>query len=72
MAQSHWLILPNWREFRRLVKNADNKDRFNEYMFIDSRKVTGIYGDKPYLMKTRREEKIKKLRKELQKLITEG
>ena len=69
MAASHWLICPNWTEVRRFTKNVDNKDKFNEYMFIDSGIVTGIYGDKPPLMKTRREEKIEKARKEWQKLI---
>ena len=72
MAASYWLICPNWTEVRRFTKNTDNKDKFNEYMFIDSGIVTGIYGDKPPLMKTRREEKIEKARKEWQKLITEG
>ena len=72
MAASHWLICPNWTEVRRFTKNSDNNDKFNEYMFIDSGIVTGIYGDKPPLMKTRREEKIEKARKEWQNLITEG
>ena len=58
MAASHWLICPNWTEVRRFTKNTDSKDRFHEYIFIDSGIVTGIYGDKPPLMKTRREEKI--------------
>ena len=72
MAASHWLICPNWTEVRRFTKNVDNKDKFNEYMFIDSGIVTGIYGDQPPLMKTRRKEKIEKARKEWQNLITEG
>ena len=72
MESSHWLICPNLTEVRRFTKNVDNKDKFNEYMFIDSGIVTGIYGDKPPLMKTRREEKIEKARKEWQKLIIEG
>ena len=72
MTPSHWLICPNWTEVRRFTKNENNKDKFNEYMFIDSGIVTGMYGDKPPLMKTRREEKIEKARKEWQNLITEG
>ena len=72
MESSHWLICPNWTEVRRFTKNVDNEDKFNEYMFIDSGIVTGIYGDKPPLMKTRREEKIEKAREEWQKLIIEG
>ena len=72
MTPSHWLICPNWTEVRRFTKNENNKDKFNEYMFIDSGIVTGMYGDKPPLMKTRREEKIEKARKEWQNLISEG
>ena len=72
MAESYWLICPNWTEVRRFTKNTANKDRFNEYMFIDSGIVAGIYGDKPPLLKTRREEEIEKARKEWQRLITEG
>ena len=72
MTESHWLICPNWTEVRKFSKKVDNKDKFNEYMFIDSGIVTGIYGDKPPLMKTRREEKMEKARKEWQKLISEG
>ena len=54
MAESHWLISSNWRECRRFTKNADNIDRFNEYIFKDYGIVTGICGDKSPLMKTRR------------------
>tara|TARA_B100002052_G_scaffold136701_1_gene125347 strand:+ start:446 stop:688 length:243 start_codon:yes stop_codon:yes gene_type:complete len=72
MTESYWLVCPNSKECRRFTKNADNKDRFNEYIFIDSGIVTSIYGDKPPLMKTRREEKIEKARQEWQKLITQG
>ena len=72
MATSYWLICPNWTEVRRFIKKTDNKDKFNEYMFIDSGIVKGIYGDKPPLMKARREEKIEKARKEWRNLITEG
>ena len=47
MAASPWLICPNWREVRGFTKNVDNKDKFNEYIFIDSGIVTYIYGDTP-------------------------
>ena len=50
----------------------DNKDKFNQYMFIDSGIITGAYGEKPPLMTTRREEKIDNARKEWQNLISEG
>ena len=31
-----WLICPNWSEVRRFTKNKNNKDKFFEYMFVDS------------------------------------
>ncbi len=67
-----WLICPNWTEVRRFTKNKNNKDRFFDYMFVDSGIVFGTPGDKPPLMKTRKEIKIDDARKEYQKLIIAG
>ena len=67
-----WLICPNWTEVRRFIKNRNNKDKFSEYMFIDSGIVVGAHGEKPPLMKTRKEIKIEEARKEYQQLITAG
>ena len=64
MAAAHWIICTNWTKVRRFTKKADNKNKFSEYMFIDSEIVTGLYGDKPLLMKTRREENIENAYKE--------
>ena len=36
-----WLICPNWTEVRRFTKNKKNKDKFFEYMFVDSGIVVG-------------------------------
>ena len=71
-SKSHWLICPNWIEVRCFTKVKENKDKIIEYIFIDSGIVKGVYGDKPPLMKTRRQLKITDARKEWQKLITEG
>ena len=65
-----WLIYPNWTEVRRFTKNK--KDKFFEYMFIDSGIVVGSNGELPPLMKTRKEIKIEEARKEYQQLITAG
>ena len=70
--KSYWLICPNLNEVRRFTKNTTNKDKFNEYMFIDSGLVTGVYGNKAPLMKTRREIKINEARKEWELLLREG
>ena len=67
-----WLICPNWTEVRRFSKNRHNKDKFFEYMFVDSGIVVGSLGENPPLMKTRKEIKIEAARKEYQQLITSG
>ncbi len=67
-----WLICPNLTEVRRFKKNIDNKDKFFEYMFIDSGLVVGSFGENPPLMKTRKEIKIEAARKEYQQLIKAG
>ena len=67
-----WLICPNRTEVRRFTKNNNNKDRFFEYIFIDSGIVVGSNGEVPPLMKTRKEIKIDAARKEYQQLITLG
>tara|TARA_B100000902_G_C26982699_1_gene751067 strand:- start:478 stop:741 length:264 start_codon:yes stop_codon:yes gene_type:complete len=67
-----WLICPNWTEVRRFTKNKNNKDKFFQYMFVDSGVVVGAHGEKPPLMKRRKEIKIDEARKEYQKLITAG
>ena len=72
MAQGYWLINSNRSEVRRFIKNTNNKDRFFEYMFIDSGIVVGSNGESPPLMKTRKEIKIEEARKEYQQLITAG
>ena len=72
VTEEAWLICPNWTEIRRFTKNKKNKDKFFEYMYVDSGIVVGVAGDKPPLMKTRKEIKIEAARKEYQRLITSG
>ncbi len=72
VTEEAWLICPNWTEVRRFTKNKNNKDNFFEYMFVDIGIVVGVLGDKPPLMKTRKEIKIEAARKEYQQLITSG
>tara|TARA_S200000501_G_scaffold289031_1_gene273811 strand:- start:239 stop:508 length:270 start_codon:yes stop_codon:yes gene_type:complete len=42
MAQGNWLINSNRSEVRRFIKNTNNKDRFFEYMFVDTAKIAGL------------------------------
>ena len=72
LTEEAWLICPNWTEVRRFTKNKKNKDKFFEYMFVDSGIVVGALGEKPPLMKTRKEIKIEAARKEYQQLIISG
>ena len=67
-----WLICPNFTEIRRFTKNKNNKDKFFEYMFIDSGIIVGSLRENPPLMKTRKEIKIDAARKEYQQLISSG
>ena len=72
VTEESWLICPNWTVVRRFTKNKINEDKFFEYMFVDSGIIVGVLGDKPPLMKTRKEIKIEAARKEYQQLITSG
>tara|TARA_B100001027_G_scaffold199948_1_gene159007 strand:- start:382 stop:654 length:273 start_codon:yes stop_codon:yes gene_type:complete len=66
------LIYPNWTKVRRFTKNKNNKDKFFEYMFVDSGIVVGSKGESPPFMKTGKEIEIDDARKENQQLITAG
>ena len=58
--------------FKRFSKNNQNKDKFFEYMFIDSGRILGVLGKEQPLMTTREELKVDKARDEWKKLISQG
>ena len=62
----------NRTRVKRFSKNNLNKDKFFEYMFIDSGKILGVLGKEPPLMTTREELKFDKARDEWKKLISQG
>ena len=70
--QSFWLVNSNRSRVKRFQKNVKNKDKFFEYMFIDSGKIIGIFGKEPPVMTTREELKIDKAREEYKKLLSQG
>ena len=72
MTENFWLINPNRSMVKRFAKNKQNKDKFFEYMFIDSGKITGIFGEQPPVMTTREELKIDKAREEWKKFLEQG
>jgi len=72
MTENYWLINSNRSRVKRFSKNNQNKDKFFEYMFIDSGRILGVLGKEPPLMTTREELKVDKARDEWKKLISQG
>ena len=57
---------------KRFAKIKQNKDKFFEYMFIDSGKIVGVLGKEPTVLTTREELKIEAAREAWKKLIAQG
>ena len=64
MAEDFWLINSNRSKVKRFTKNKQNKDKFFEYMYIDSGIIIGVLGKEPPLMTTREELKVDTARDE--------
>jgi len=71
LTENFWLINSNRSRVKRFSKNNQNKDKFFEYMFIDSGRILGVLGKEPPLMTTREELKVDKARDECRKLIAQ-
>ena len=72
MTEEYWLINSNRSRVTRFLKNIQSKDKFFEYMFIDSGKIVGVLGQQPPVMTTREELKIDEAREEWKKLLAQG
>ena len=72
MTENYWLINSNRSSVKRFSKNNQNKDKFFEYILIDSGRIVGVLGKEPPLMTTREELKVDKARDEWRKLISHG
>ena len=72
MTEDFWLINSNRSRVKRFSKNNQNKDKFFEYIFIDSGRILGVLGKEPPLMTTREEVKVDKARDDWKKLIAQG
>jgi len=55
LTENFLLINSNRSRVKRFSKNNQNKDKFFEYIFIDSGKILGVLGKEAPLMKTREE-----------------
>jgi len=72
LTDDFWLINSNSSRVKSFSKNNQNKDKYFEYMFIDSGRILGVLGKKTPLMTTREELKVDKARDEWIKLIAQG
>ena len=72
MTENFWLINTNRSRVKRFSKNNQNKDKFFEYMFVDSGKILGVLGKEPPVMTTREELKKEAAREECKNLIAKG
>ena len=72
MTENYWLINSNRSRVKRFSKNNQNKDKFFEYMFIDSGKIISVLGKEPPLLIKREELKIDTARYKWKKLIEQG
>ena len=72
MAKSYWLVNSNRSRVKRFIENTNNKDQFFKYMFIDSGKVTSIWGKEPPVMTSREQLKKEAAREEWKNLIAQG
>ena len=72
MDRSYWLVNSNRSRVKRFIENTTNKDQFFKYMFIDTGKITSIWGKEPPVMTTREELKKDAARQEWEKLIANG
>ena len=68
----YWLINSSNSEIKRFIKNDKSVEGIFEYMFIDSGKITGLFGEQPPVMTTREELKIDKAREEWKKFLAQG
>ena len=72
LKEEFWLINSNRSRVKKFSKNIQNKDKFFEYMFIDSGRILGVLGKKPPIMTNREELKVDKAKDEWKKLIAQG
>ncbi len=72
MAESYWLINSNRTEVKRFKKNDKSIDGVFEYMFVDTGKIVGVFGEEPPAMITTVSVDIDLAREIYQRLISQG
>ena len=72
MAKSHWLINPNRTEVKRFIKNDKSIEGVFEYIFVDTGKIVGMFGEEPPIMTTTVSVDIELAREIYERLISQG
>tara|TARA_B100000963_G_scaffold89326_1_gene76901 strand:- start:325 stop:567 length:243 start_codon:yes stop_codon:yes gene_type:complete len=72
MAKSYWLINLKRAEVKRFIKNDKSIEGVFEYMFIDSGKIVGIFGEEPPLMTSTVSVEIELAREIYERLLYQG
>ena len=72
MAESYWLINSKRTEVKRFIKNDKSIDGVFEYMFVDTGKIVGIFGEEPPIMTTTVSVDIELAREIYERLISQG
>ena len=72
MAKSHWLINSKRTEVKRFIKNDKSIEGVFEYMFVDTGKIVGMFGEEPPMMTTTVSVDIELAREIYERLISQG
>ena len=72
MAKSYWLINSNRTEVKRFIKNERSIDGVFEYMFVDTGKIVGLFGNEPPVMTTTVSVDIDLAREIYERLLSQG
>tara|TARA_B100000900_G_scaffold96806_1_gene79925 strand:+ start:406 stop:648 length:243 start_codon:yes stop_codon:yes gene_type:complete len=72
MENSYWLINLKRAEVKRFIKNDKSIEGVFEYMFIDSGKIIGIFGEEPPLMTSTVSVEIELAREIYERLLYQG
>ena len=72
MAKSHWLINSERTEVKRFIKNEKSIEGVFEYMFVDTGKIVGAFGNDPPVITTTVSVDIDLAREIYERLLSQG
>ena len=72
MTKSYWLINSNKSEVKRFKKNDKSIDGIFEYMFIDTGKIIGVFGENQPVLTTTVSVDIDLAREIYERLLSQG